>query len=61
MADQLKILIKELTLLREKAEQRSRMLVENGEEVPEEHRAKSAGYADAYAYCVLRLKMVLCE
>jgi len=54
--DGVKALVKQLEELRDKADQRSRMLIDNGAEVPEEHRAKSAGYADAYSFCILRLK-----
>ena len=59
--DALKLLLEELTNLKDRADQRSRMLVENGQEVPEEHRAKSAGYTDAYSYCILRLKAIVNE
>lgn len=57
--DQLKVLVNELTDLKDKAELRAGMIVEDGQDVPEEHRAKSAGYADAYSYCILQLKRVL--
>jgi hypothetical protein len=49
-------LIAELEKLRNHAEYRSNMIIENGIEVPMEHRAKSAGCADTYSYCIMRLQ-----
>jgi hypothetical protein len=49
-------LIAELEKLRNLAEYRSNMIIENGIEVPMEHRAKSAGCADTYSYCIMRLR-----
>jgi hypothetical protein len=59
LKDSLQQLIKELSHLQEKTDQKSRSLVENGEEVPEEHRAKAAGYAAAYSYCLFSLQTIL--
>lgn len=50
-----------LTQLRElhlKADIRSRMLFENGREIDDVSRAKSAGYADAYSFCIMQLEKV---
>lgn len=49
-------IIKELDYLRERADYRSRMLIEDGREIPDVDRAKSAAYADAYAFAIMRLK-----
>ncbi len=59
MKTQIQNLINELDHLKTLAEVRSRTIVEDGQEVPDEHRAKSAGYADAYSFCIFRLKEIL--
>lgn len=50
---QLKQLLSEL---RDKADVRSRMLIENGREIPETDRARSEGFACAYSFCIQQLE-----
>lgn len=49
-------IIAELDGLKKAAELRSRLLVEDGRVIGEAERAKSAGYADAYGFCLFRLR-----
>jgi hypothetical protein len=53
-------LIEELSLLKEKAEYNSHKITENGHEYSDADRARSAGIADGYSYCILRLQGILC-
>jgi hypothetical protein len=50
--------IKTLEELRDKADYRSRMIIDNGREIHETERAKSEGYASAYSFCILLLKQL---
>jgi len=54
-------IIKELEYLEERAYLRSRMITEDGVDVPEIHRARSEGYACAYSFCLFRLKEFILE
>lgn len=47
--------MEELEELKKKAEYRSRLIIDNGQEVPEAHKSKAEGAANAYDYCILRL------
>lgn len=38
---------------------RANTIIEDGRVILEEDRAKSAGYASAYSYCIMRLDMEL--
>ena len=45
--------IKELEQLKERAELRSRMIIENGRTISDVERAKSQGHVDAYSFCIV--------
>ena len=49
----------ELVELRDKADMRSRMLVDDGREILEADRMKSEGYASAYSFAIFRIDEVL--
>lgn len=57
----LNTIIDQLTDLSDKAYLRSQTIIENGQEIPPEHRAKSLGYYGAYTYTIMLLKRFLDE
>lgn len=59
MKQQILELIKQLEELRESSYLRSKMFYSNGVQFPDEYRAKSAGYADVYSFCILRLRDIV--
>jgi len=52
----LRSIIDQLSYLKEKAYLRSKTLINNGQEVPCEHRSRSEGYYSAYAFTIMLLE-----
>lgn len=55
----IKEIINQLKELRDEAEYRSSLIIENDQEIPIEHKAKSEGYAGGYSYAILLLERFL--
>jgi hypothetical protein len=51
--------IKTLEDLRKSADMRSRNIIVDGREVSDQERAVSAAYADAYSFCILKLREIV--